>query len=258
MTTLHRPAKFVLAALTLSLLSAQAEKPLQQETESSYPLPPDGSIRIEAGDGSIQIYGWKESRVRVAALRNAYTAARLQQIEVATDPRPRAISVQALIPPARGIFADRSGTVDLFVNVPDTARLELKLVNGEISLQGLRGGSAHAELVNGKITALNCVARMRAHSITGALEVFRDWWENFPATYDFSVGYGTIRARFPEGAQFRVDAETANGHVSNEFGLKKPTTRGPGEKLEAATAADAPVTLHFRTDGGNISIDSFR
>ena len=258
MTTLHRSLKFILLALALAIFSARADEPLREQTEKLYPLPRGGAVTIEGTDGSIHVYGWNEPRVRIVALRLAYTAPRLHEIAVETAAQPASVSVRTHIPPAHGIFADRSGTVDFTIVAPETARLELKLVNGEITLQGLRGGSAHAELVNGKITALNCVARVRAHSVTGALEVFREWWENFPASFDFSVGYGTIRARFPESAQFRVDAETAVGHVSNGFGFKNPARPGRGGKLEAATAADAPVVLHFRTGGGNISIDSFR
>lgn len=258
MTALHRLAKFVLAALALSLLSAHAEKPRQRETESFYPLPPDGSVRIEAGDGSIHIYGWNEPRVRVAALRSAYTAARLQQIEVATDPQPRAISVCVLVPPARGIFSDRSGTVDLSVNVPETSRIDLRLKNGEIVIQDLRGGSARAELVNGKITVVNCIGRIRGHAMTGALEVFYHWWENLPASVDLAIDYGRIQALLPLGAHFRLDAATASGGIENGFRWKNLPGYGPGAKIQAQTAPGAPVDLRLRDGGGNISIDSFR
>ena len=261
MMTLHWPFLKIAAlggAIAIASPVAWAEDPLQERTAEFYPLPRGGALTIEGADGSIHIYGWNEPRVRIAALRNAYTDARLHEIRVETNAEPAAITVHASVPPAHGIFADRSGTVDFTVNVPETARLELKLKNGEIIIEGLRGGSAHAELMNGKITALNCIAQVRAHTATGALELFYQWWENYPATFDFSIGYGTIRTLIPIGAKFRVDAAMAHGRIGNGFGFKNPSGAGPGQSLEAATSPDAPVALHFRDGGGNISIDSWR
>ena len=140
---------------------ALAEDPLQNETEEFFPLPLNGTVTLENTDGSIHIYGWSEPRVRLAALRKAYTQPRLQQIRVETRAGPAALAVRTIIPKATGFFADRSGTVDYTLNVPEPARLKLKLANGEITLDGLRGAHVDLELVNGRIVALNCYAHVR-------------------------------------------------------------------------------------------------
>jgi len=166
--------------------------------------------------------------------------------------------VRTIIPPAHGLFADRSGTVHYTVTAPETARLRLKLTNGEITLQGLRGGHAQVEFVNGRLFVLNCYAGVEARSVNGAMEVFFDWWENLPAAIDFFVQDGRIGARLPAAAHFRVAARTAQGRIHNGFALRAATGAGPGQTLEGTTAANPPVSLGLRTGGGNISIEAIR
>lgn len=260
LTALHRFPSLIgilPAALALSIATARADDdPLQKTTEEYFPLARNGAVTVENTDGSIHLYGWNESRVRLSALRKAYTASRLEQIRVETTARPAALTVHTLVPGVSGIFADRSGTIDYSLTVPEMARLQLKLANGDVTLRGLRGGSATIELCNGRITVLNCYARVQAHSVTGVLEVFYDWWENLPAAFDYVLQQGRIAARLPGNARFSVDAATANGWIHNEFQFHPPHRVGPGQSLKAASAPDAAVSLSLRTGRGNISLDA--
>ncbi len=246
-----------LRALLFVSGSVLADDPLRKETEQFFPLTRDGAITLENGGGSFHIFGWYEPRVRLVALRSAYTAARLEQIRVETKAEPAALDVRTIIPEVSGLFADRSGTVDYTINVPENAHLKLKLGTGEISLQGLRGGRAEIELTNGRVFVVNCFAQVRARSVNGAMDLFFDWWENAPATFDFALQHGRIGARLPANAQFHVDAQTAHGRIGNGFNLM-PKTSGAGQTLEGANAPAAPFAFHFRTGAGNISIDTFR
>ncbi len=247
----------LLLALVLAAPNLRAEDPLLAQTEEFFPLPLNGAITLENSGGSFHIFGWYEPRVRLVAVRRAYTAARLAEIRVEKKLDPSALAVRTVIPPASGLFADRSGTVDYILNVPEMAHLRVQLGTGEVLVQGLRGGHAEIELTNGRVVAANCFAEVRAHSTNGVLEVFYEWWENLPASFDFTLRHGRLGARLPAGAQFRVDAQTTNGRIGNGFGFK-PETHEPGQSLQGATAPEPPVTLKFRTGGGNISIDSWR
>lgn len=255
MSALKRTFVIALVLIALFIGRAQAADPLEKETVESFSLPLDGTITIDHTDGSIHIFGWYQPQVRLATLRKAYTEARLEQIQVETRAQPKSLDVQTIIPKAAGLFADRSGTIDYTVTVPETARLNLKLNTGEISLQGLRGGMATVELVNGRLMALNCYANVRAHSVNGVLEVFYEWWEKLPATFDYRLDHGRIGARLPPMARFRVDAATASGGIGNDFELKNFPAPDPGEALKARNAPSPPVSFFFRTGGGNISLD---
>ena len=87
------------------------------------------------------------------------------------------------------------------------------------------------------------------------MEAFFEWWENLPANFDYVLDHGRIGLRLPATARFRVNARTGNGFVHQQFRLPDATNVGFGQALEAATGADAPVSLQLRTGGGNISID---
>jgi hypothetical protein len=228
--------------------------PLQKTSESYFALPLTGSIAIANTEGSIHIYGWYEPRVRLVALCRAYSAARLREVRLETTATATSLAVRSAIPPVPGLFADRSGTIDYTANVPESARLKLQLADGEVSLQGLRGGEATISLTNGRITALNCFAKVAAYSRHGVMEVFFAWFEDHPAIFDYRLGQGRIAAILPATAQFRVEAATANGRIGNGFGFKPPGS-SRGETLRGATAPNPPIVLHLHSGGGNISID---
>ncbi len=251
------PIFLLLLILAAPFSALGAAVPLLQRTEEFFPLPLDGSIQLENSGGSFHIFGWYEPRVRLVAIRKAYTAARLAQIRVEKVLQPNALTVRTAIPEVSGLFADRSGTVEYVLNVPEQSHLRVQLGTGEISLQGLRGGTAEIELTNGRVVALDCFASVKAHSVNGVLEVFYEWWENLPASFDFSLRHGRIGARLPFNAQFKVEAKAANGSIGNGFNFEAHDA-GAGQTLRAATSPQAPVTLHFWTGGGNISIDSWR
>jgi len=90
-----------------------SRKPLQEQAEQFFSLPLDGSISVENGDGALRVVGWYETRVRLATLRKAYTGARLRQIGVVTKAWANALAVRTEVLPARGFFADRSGTLEI-------------------------------------------------------------------------------------------------------------------------------------------------
>src|SRR5437773_7277640 len=120
-------------ALAASAPWALGRQALEERTEANFAFGRDGAFTLENSDGSIRIYCWKEPKVKLVALRKAYTKPRLDQIQVEINPQPESISVQTRIASAAGFFAERSGTVDYTVIVPETAKREkLRIVNGEI------------------------------------------------------------------------------------------------------------------------------
>jgi len=256
---MHRPALFLGILLASFLVwPARAEDPLQFATEQFFPFQPGRAVEIENTDGAIHVYTWREPRVRLGVLRKAYTEPRLHQIQVATESRAQSLAIRTIIPAVHGLFADRSGTVEYTVTVPERTRLKLSLKNGAITLHDLRGGTTQIALENGRVTASNCYARVQAQSRTGVLELFLPWWENLPAAFDYQISQGRIVVRLASAARFRIDAETRDGQIHNEFGLGPSRRAGGGETLNGPSAPEPPLSLRLRNGGGNIEIDKFR
>src|SRR2546423_14435845 len=123
-------SRFFFCAGAVSINLAFAADPLEERTEQIFPFPREGALTVENTDGSIQIYGWDQPRLKLIALRKAYTAPRLHDIRVETRTEAASTAVITRIPTASGFFTDRSGTVDYTIIVPASAKLErLKLIN---------------------------------------------------------------------------------------------------------------------------------
>ena len=248
----------ILSALLGSTLSSFGAEPVSEQSEQFFDLPLTGAVKLENTDGTIYVVGWYVPRVRVAAVRKAYTAERLRQIRVETTSHSDSLVIRTIIPQIRGLFADRSGTVGYTVTVPETAQLALTLANGEVNLQGLRGGTAKVELTNGRISAIDCFARIEARATTGMMEILFNWWENLPASFNYVLQQGTIMARLPGAARFRIDAQTSEGWIHHAFELPAANKKGGGQSLNAVNGPNPIVSLGLRASDGNISIDLIR
>ena len=76
------------------------------------------------------------------------------------DVRPGQISIAPTIRrPLDPFFADRSGTVDYIIELPQTCELaSVRLDTGEVLIEGMRGSGIHAKLDNGRLFVRNCFA----------------------------------------------------------------------------------------------------
>jgi hypothetical protein len=248
----------LLFLLPLSNQVCLAAEPVSEQSEQFFDLPLNGTINLENTDGTINVVGWYVPRVRLAAVRKAYTPERLQQIRVETTSQADSLLVRTVIPQISGLFADRSGTVDYTVTAPETSHLVLKLTNGEITLQGLRAGAARLELINGRITAIDCFAQVEARATNGVIEVVFEWWENHPANFNLFLRQGPIMARVPADSPLRVEAQTNHGWIHNSLGLAQATNQRHGQSLKAAKGPGSLLSLGLRTGKGNISLDAVR
>lgn len=249
---------FTLLVLVTSSRPSSGAEPLSDRCEQFFDLPLTGAINVENIDGTIDVVGWYEPRVRLVLVRRAYTVQRLEQIRVETKSLPDSLSIRTVIPTIKGLFADRSGTVGYTITAPEPSRLTLKLANGEVSLQGLRGARAKVELTNGRMTAINCFAEIEAQTTNGLMEIFFDWWENLPARFNYVLGQGRMIAQLPATARFQLAAQTKEGRIRNSFGFPAPSDQDGGQTLTAGNGSDPIASLGMHADHGNISIETTR
>ena len=183
-----------------------------------------------------------EPRVRLVALRNAYTAAAAQRrFAVETKIGRRVARGADVIPRVHGIFADRSGTIDYTVNVPETARLKLATGERRTRARSARRPSASIELTNGRITSLNCFARVEAPArVNGVMDVFLRVVGKCSRDLRLrSCKHGRIGALLPAVAQFRIDAAKRRRDGSGTALLRVPGYR-PANRWQVGTRATRP------------------
>ena len=191
--------------------------PLEQTVEQTYPIEPTASLSIENGDGTIRIYGADITEIRMIAVKRAYTVERLNKIAVRISARPNSVSIQTDFPPKpKWGISDRSGTVDYVIVMPATANLaRVKLDNGEILVEGLRGRETRARLGTGRVFARNCFSNLSLELGTGPIFLLYDWWEPVKFSVQAKVEEGSVGAWIPGNASFHLLAEAPG--ISNDF-----------------------------------------
>jgi len=236
---------------------ANAAEPLEEVSEHVYPLDPDGSVSLQAMDGSVLLYGNERPEVSIKTIKKAYSQDRFKDININVKNTPKEVAIETSITPRKkGLgLIDRSGTVDYVVIVPQSSRIsKIELVNGELLIAGVRGGSVTAHLVNGLMTVYDCFENADLATVNGRVELVYNWWEDKKFSLKISNSQGQIRTRFPPDASVRVMARTITGGIVNALaGQSNPSE--PVRSLDFTTTANPATSCELNSTNGNIRVE---
>ena len=236
--------------------TASAVEVLEETVEQQYDVDADASLRVANVDGSIRVYATGAPRVLIQAIKKAYTRERLQGIVVDVKAARNSVAITTSFPPRKNALSDRSGTVDYIIVVPQTARItELSLTNGELLVEGLRGGGATAHLVNGWIAGHNCFADLNLTVETGRLDVAFDWWENRNFSIKAASTRGNLRALLPSDASVSLNATALEGRVANGFETRKASPRDTVHSVSTVLGNGTGAAISLEARRGNIRIE---
>jgi hypothetical protein len=248
----------LLVALLLLSQTAGAVDPLDETIEQKYAVDPGATLSVRNTDGSIRVYAADVHEISVQAIKRAYTSDRLNQIAVSVQATSKSVAIETIFPPKKtGLgLSDRSGTVEYNLVVPFGTKIaNLDLLNGEVLVDGLRGESAVAHLVNGWVAAHNCFADLNLTIDNGRLDVGFDWWEGTKCFVKLSSVHGNIRAFIPSDASIRITARTGTGRIANALDPKKQSSAEPLQSLDFATDPDPEGKFEINSTSGNIRIE---
>lgn len=228
---------------------------LEDVVEQAYEIPPTATVSIRNTEGRIFVYGGEEPQIKISAARRALTKERLEAIKISVEIKGEVVAVETISPPVpRGsLFADRSGTVDYTIVVPQSCTLaNVELANGEILIQNLRGEGVEARLGRGLLHLRDCFSGVRATLGQGRLDAFYSWWDTRSFSLSAEVSDGELRLALPVNAALQLDAASVHGEIKNRF--REP---GPDEVGRWRTEIGGGSAIHFklRTIAGNIWIE---
>jgi hypothetical protein len=240
----------------LACTVAARDEVLEEIVEQTYPLASNATFTLKSNDGSVRIYGHELPEMRVQAIKRAYSKERLSKIGVNVAVQPGNVSINTNYPPKpKWGLSDRSGTVDYIIVLPWHCDLqEVELGNGEMLIDGMRGNVVHARLGNGRLFGHNCFTDLHLSIQSGGVDVAYDWWENHAIGLDTTINEGITRLFIPSDAQFRLHAETADGHIYNDFSSKEDRTPGEKVRIDLAIGNDPNADLKVRALEGTINI----
>jgi hypothetical protein len=251
-------AGFAFAAVFAALFSqsAFAIEPLEEIVVQRYDVNADATLSVSNTDGSIRIYGAETPQITVQAIKKAYTSERLQGIVFDMKATRNSVAITTTYPPRKNLLSDRSGTVDYIIVVPQGIRItQLDLVNGELLVDGLRGGSATAHLVNGWLGGHNCFGDLDLKVETGRLELAYDWWESDKFSVKASSTRGNVRAILPSDAALSLNAAALEGRIANGFDAKKISDGDVIHSVATVIGTEAEAAISLEAGRGNIRID---
>jgi hypothetical protein len=252
------PKVFAIAfvAVVTSLSEAASVKVIEEMIEQRYAVDPDATLSISNTDGSIGIYAAETSEILIQAIKKAYTAERLQGIVVDMQATRKTVTVGTTFPPRKNALSDRSGTVDYIVIVPQAIKItQLELVNGEVTVEGLRGGSAKAQVTNGWVTGRNCFADLDLSVEIGRLDILYGWWENHKFSVTGSSERGIVRAILPSDASVMLNASSERGRIIDAFGARKTGPSDVVRSLNTVIGSNADTVIELKAGAGDIRID---
>jgi len=253
---MNRVRRIFLAACAFFASQAAAVELLEEVIDQRYPVDPGATLSITNTDGAIRVYAADVSEITIQAIKKAYTSERLNGIAVEVNATRSGIIIDTRYPPRKNILSDRSGTVEYMLIVPQATRItKLDLANGEVLVEGLRGGSATAHLSNGWLGGHNCLADLDLSIENGRLDVGYDWWETATFSVKASSGHGNLRALLPGDAAIAISARTDTGRIANGFDEKQEHAREPMPMLDTVIGTDVSATLKLEATSGNIRIE---
>jgi hypothetical protein len=243
-------------AFVLLAQSASAIEPLEETIEQKYAVDAGATLSISNTDGSIRIYAADGPEISILAIKKAYTSERLQGIVVDVKATRNSVAIATIFPPRKNALSDRSGTVDYIVIVPQTIRItQLDLMNGEVLVEGLRGGSATAHLTNGWLGGHNCFGDLDLKVETGRLDIAYDWWESHEFSIKGSSTRGNIRLILPSDASVNLSATAVEGRIANGFETTNAPAAGVVHSVATVIGPEAGAVVALEAARGNIRID---
>ena len=256
----RRNLRQIAVLLLLSLAGCGSEsKPLLEETfERLYTVQPNADISIQNHDGAVLVYGANTNELQVHATKKAYSRMRLKEIAIDVSVQSTTVSIDTKYPPKpRWALFDRSGTVDYTIVVPATASIaQLRLVAGEVLVDGMRGPSVHAWLCDGRMLSHNCFSKLDLALQRGNLSFSYDWWEHATFSVHANIAQGNAWAFLPSASAFHLVAETAHGKISNDFDnlAVERTAASAAAKIDMLVNGGGQAAIKMRAANGDIKI----
>lgn len=246
----------IAALMFLLVCGSSRGAALEEYFEQTYPIDPDARITVRNLDGRIRIYGSSKPEIHVRAVKRAFTRERLRRIAIEITAAGKAVSIETVFPenpPASSLFADRSGTVDYLLLIPEGSTLaEVQLKTGEVVIEGMHGGPVNGALENGKMTVLNCFADTTVAVGRGRLDIGYQWWEDrVRFAVDGKIGAGLVTAALPPDAVVRISADAGAGTARSGFNGKDDN---PGIQQAFEQQLGEGPAVRLRIQGGKADI----
>ncbi len=217
-----KPMKsFIAAFVLLAACSCQASVfggGVKEEFHQLYTLSPGGSVRLNNINGGVEIKAWDKNEVKVDAVKHANDKDMMDQLQIVVNASSNLVDIDTKYPDNSNIDNDDGPWVEYTITVPEDVNLDrIKTVNGGIEISGL-SGKVNASTINGTVRAGDVRSDCRLETVNGKVQA--DFAElKSGSSVMLKTVNGSVAINLPASADARIKAKTANGQISNGFGL---------------------------------------
>ena len=190
-------------------------------------------VNMMGGSITVKAYSGKDVIVEAANARNSRRSNRDDR----TPPGMHRIDL-----PAPGLSVEEENNVitvrmqqmqhgDLTIQVPPDTSLTLRTMQGEISVEGVKG-ELDVDSMNGKITLTDVSGSVLANTMNGTMKVVMDAVDA-SKPLSFSSMNGTIDVTLPANFKGNVKLKTDHGEIYSDFDFKLTNNGATTEKNES-------------------------
>jgi DUF4097 and DUF4098 domain-containing protein YvlB len=228
-----------------------------EKFEQSYPLSANGRVSVENVNGSIVVEAWEKNEVRLEATKIADSKERLADVEIRVESRADSFSVEAdynnwKTGDKRNDNGHRRLEVQFRLWVPRTAVLdEIETVNGSVTVSNFVN-TTKISAVNGNVQATNLRGVASLSTVNGEVNADFDRLDS-KSRIDLSTVNGRVHLTIPSDANATIKADSLNGEITNDFGLRVRKGQYVGRDLYGKVGS-GEVEIKLNSVNGRLAI----
>src|SRR5882724_1439862 len=198
----------LLLTLTAALFGFQSDTSVRAEYHQSYPMQPGSRLTVDNLNGAIEITGWDQSTIDIAATRYAENHALLDQVKIDVASGADGVHIRTITPQEHGNMG-----VKYVIKVPRRAELsEIRSTNGAIRVNDVEG-AADLQTTNGSVRTSKARGKLKIGTSNGAVEV-----QDMDGDTDVHTSNGSVKLNLESSRGGAVTLATSNGSVDLKLG----------------------------------------
>jgi DUF4097 and DUF4098 domain-containing protein YvlB len=227
--------------LTILVLAAAAVVPASaDEWSKSYNVSANPDLRIETTDANIRVTTWDQNTIEAKVITSRYKIGE-GGIKVEERQTGNSVEIEVRYPHHNVNFNWGSGhRVDIIVQMPRQANVNLRTGDGKIELSDLKGtmnlhsgdgseelqnldGKLHASTGDGHIRASGRFDELELKTGDGHLDAVARAGSTMGSSWRLESGDGSVSLELPPDLAADVDLHTGDGHIDVDMPV---TTEG--------------------------------
>lgn len=231
----------------------------ERETfEQSYPLSANGRVSVSNVNGSIVVEAWDRNEVKLEAVKIADSKEALADVEIRVDSRADSFSVEADYNNWRRERGEKGWKshgkleVQFRLSVPRGAVLsEVETVNGSVTVSNFTN-ITKISAVNGNVNASNLRGTADLSTVNGEVAADFDRLEK-GSKISLDTVNGTVRLTIPSDSNATLKADSLNGEIKNDFGLRVRKGKYIGRDMYGRIGS-GDVQIRLESVNGSLSV----